>query len=82
MGQIVDRIEQIKKQIEVEINSGTDKPLIDVENQVSYHGGNFLGQYIGVEMDQLHYYIGLLAKYLDVQIAELKILYFFTLTPS
>ncbi|MEH2284373.1 MAG: aromatic amino acid ammonia-lyase [Nostoc sp.] len=71
MGPIVDGIEQIKKQIEVEINSVTDNPLIDVENQVSYHGGNFLGQYIGVGMDQLRYYIGLLAKHLDVQIAYL-----------
>ncbi len=71
MGPIVDGIEQIKKQIEVEINSATDNPLIDVENQASYHGGNFLGQYVGVGMDQLRYYIGLLAKHLDVQIALL-----------
>ncbi|MEA5502851.1 aromatic amino acid ammonia-lyase [Halotia wernerae UHCC 0503] len=71
MGPIVDGIEQIKKQMEVEINSVTDNPLIDVENQASYHGGNFLGQYIGVGMDQLRYYIGLLAKHLDVQIAYL-----------
>ncbi|MCC5633261.1 aromatic amino acid ammonia-lyase [Nostoc sphaeroides CHAB 2801] len=71
IGPIVDGIEQIKKQIEVEINSVTDNPLIDVENQASYHGGNFLGQYIGVGMDQLRYYIGLLAKHLDVQIAYL-----------
>ncbi|MEH1896180.1 MAG: aromatic amino acid ammonia-lyase [Nostoc sp.] len=71
MGPIVDGLEQIQKQIEVEINSVTDNPLIDVENQASYHGGNFLGQYIGVGMDQLRYYIGLLAKHLDVQIAYL-----------
>jgi phenylalanine ammonia-lyase len=71
MGPIVDGIEQIRKQMEVELNSVTDNPLIDVENQASYHGGNFLGQYIGVGMDQLRYYIGLLAKHLDVQIAYL-----------
>ncbi|MBD2500516.1 HAL/PAL/TAL family ammonia-lyase [Anabaena azotica] len=71
MGPIVDGIEQIQQQIEIEINSVTDNPLIDVENQASYHGGNFLGQYIGVGMDQLRYYIGLLAKHLDVQIAYL-----------
>ncbi|MEH1940835.1 MAG: aromatic amino acid ammonia-lyase [Nostoc sp.] len=67
MGPIVDGIEQIQKQIEVEINSITDNPLIDVENQASYHGGNFLGQYIGIGMDKLRYYIALLAKHLDVQ---------------
>ena len=71
MGPIVDGIEQIQRQIEVEINSVTDNPLIDVENQACYHGGNFLGQYIGVGMDQLRYYMGLLAKHLDVQIAYL-----------
>ncbi len=71
MGPIVDGIEQIQRQIEVEINSATDNPLIDVANQACYHGGNFLGQYVGVGMDQLRYYIGLLAKHLDVQIAYL-----------
>ncbi len=71
LGPIVDGIKQITQQVEVEINSVTDNPLIDVENQASYHGGNFLGQYIGVGMDQLRYYIGLLAKHLDVQIAYL-----------
>ena len=71
MGPIIDGIEEISKQVEVEMNSATDNPLIDVENQVSYHGGNFLGQYIGVGMDRLRYYIGLLAKHLDVQIAYL-----------
>ncbi|WP_017317764.1 HAL/PAL/TAL family ammonia-lyase [Mastigocladopsis repens] len=71
MGPILDGIQQIASQIEIEINSVTDNPLIDVENQASYHGGNFLGQYIGVAMDQLRYYIGLLAKHLDVQIAYL-----------
>jgi len=71
LGPIIDGIEQISKQIEVEINSATDNPLIDVENQASYHGGNFLGQYVSIGMDQLRYYIGLLAKHLDVQIAYL-----------
>jgi phenylalanine ammonia-lyase len=71
MGPIVDGINTISKQIEVEINSATDNPLIDVENQASYHGGNFLGQYVSVPMDQLRYYIGSLAKHLDVQIANL-----------
>ncbi|MFQ5593632.1 MAG: histidine ammonia-lyase [Anaerolineae bacterium] len=70
-GPIVDGLAQIARQVEVEANSATDNPLIDPEMQVSYHGGNFLGQYIGVAMDQLRYYIGLLAKHLDAQIALL-----------
>ena len=70
-GPIVDGLSQIAQQIEIEINSVTDNPLIDIDNQASYHGGNFLGQYVGTAMDQLRYYIGLLAKHLDVQIALL-----------
>jgi len=71
MGPIVDGLTQIARQIEVEMNSATDNPLIDGKNKVSYHCGNFLGQYVGVAMDHLRYYIGLLAKHLDVQIALL-----------
>ena len=59
----------IAGQIEVEANSATDNPLIDAEAGVAYHGGNFLGQYIGVGMDQFRYHLGLLAKHLDTQIA-------------
>lgn len=71
MGPIVEGINNITSQIEIESNSATDNPLIDVANQASYHGGNFLGQYVGTAMDQLRYSIGLLAKHLDVQIALL-----------
>jgi phenylalanine ammonia-lyase len=71
LGPIIDGIEQISGQVEVEMNSVTDNPLIDVENQASYHGGNFLGQYIGTGMDSLRYHLGLLAKHLDTQIALL-----------
>jgi phenylalanine ammonia-lyase len=67
----VEGINQITQQIEIEINSTTDNPLIDVEAQVTYHGGNFLGQHVGVAMDHLRYYLGLLAKHLDSQIALL-----------
>lgn len=70
-GPIVDGLAQIARQVEVEANSATDNPLIDPDGQVSYHGGNFLGQYIGVAMDQLRYYIGLLARHMDAQIALL-----------
>ena len=61
----------IGRQIEIEMNSANDNPLIDGERQVSYHGGNFLGQYVGMGMDHLRYYLGLLAKHLDIQIALL-----------
>jgi phenylalanine ammonia-lyase len=68
-GPIVDGIAQVARQIEVEANSATDNPLIDVPNKTVFHCGNFLGQYVGVAMDQLRYFIGLMAKHLDIQIA-------------
>lgn len=71
LGPIVDGLRQIGQQVTTEMNSATDNPLIDIDNQADYHGGNFLGQYIGVAMDQLRYYLGLLAKHIDVQIALL-----------
>jgi phenylalanine ammonia-lyase len=71
LGPIFDGLSQIARQMEVEANSATDNPLIDADNDAVYHGGNFLGQYVGVGMDQLRYYIGLTAKHLDAQIALL-----------
>ena len=73
MGPIVEGLRQITDQVGVEINSATDNPLIDAQRQIAYHGGNFLGQYIGVAMDQLRYFLGLLAKHLDAQIALLMV---------
>lgn len=70
-GPIIDGFRQAVQVVEVELNSASDNPLIDGKNAVSYHTGNFLGQYIGVWMDHLRYYLGLLAKHLDTQIALL-----------
>ncbi len=69
LGPVVDGMMTIAGQIEVEANSATDNPLIDGEAGIAYHCGNFLGQYIGVGMDQMRYHLGMLAKHLDVQIA-------------
>jgi phenylalanine ammonia-lyase len=71
LGPIVDGMVAIVRQLEVEANSATDNPLIDAEEDVAYHGGNFLGQYVSVGMDQFRYYLGLLTKHLDAQIALL-----------
>lgn len=71
MGPIADGLDQINRQLTVEINSATDNPLIDPANHQDFHGGNFLGQYIAIAMDQLRYFLGLMAKHLDAQIAQL-----------
>jgi phenylalanine ammonia-lyase len=71
LGPIVEGLATVARQIEVEMNATSDNPLIDGVNETSYHGGNFLGQYVGIGMDHLRYYLGLLAKHLDVQISLL-----------
>jgi phenylalanine ammonia-lyase len=71
LGPIFDGLNKISADMEVEMNSTSDNPLIDVETKNIYYGGNFLGEYIGIGMDQLRYFIGLAAKHLDVQISML-----------
>jgi len=71
LGPVIEGMKSIESQIQVEMNSSTDNPLIDSDHGVAHHGGNFLGQYVAVGMDQLRYYLGLMAKHLDVQIALL-----------
>ena len=71
LGPVIDGFRQAVSQLTVEINSATDNPLIDPDRGQDYHGGNFLGQYVGVAMDQLRYYLSLVAKHLDAQIALL-----------
>ena len=69
LGPVADGIHDIRRHVETEMNSVTDNPLVDVDTHATFHGGNFLGEYIGVSMDQLRYYVGLMAKHLDAQIA-------------
>lgn len=71
LGPVIDGLANAARQIETEANSANDNPLIDWESGEVFHTGNFLAQYTGVAMDQLRYFMGLLAKHLDVQIALL-----------
>lgn len=53
LGPIYDTVMQVQELLEKEINSANDNPIIDVETQQVYHGGNFHGDYISLEMDKL-----------------------------
>ncbi len=53
LGPIFDTVAEVKKVVEVEINSVTDNPIVDVESQSFLHGGNFHGDYVAVAMDKL-----------------------------
>jgi len=71
MGAIVEGLARITDVVETELNSVSDNPLIDIEHGKFYQSGNFLGQYVGLAMDDLRRFLGLMAKHLDVQIATL-----------
>ncbi|MBO9693320.1 histidine ammonia-lyase [Chryseobacterium sp.] len=53
LGPVLDTLEYTEKVLENEINSANDNPIINVEDQHVYHGGNFHGDYISLEMDKL-----------------------------
>ena len=71
MAPLLEGIAHIEGQIEIEANCANDNPLFDVDTGTTYNGGNFLGQVVGVGMDQLRFYIGLMAKHLDTQLSLL-----------
>ena len=53
LGPVLDTINNVGEILENEINSANDNPIIDVKNKQVYHGGNFHGDYISLEMDKL-----------------------------
>jgi len=53
LGPIYDTIHQAEKIVVDELNSVNDNPIIDKENNNIFHGGNFHGDYVSLEMDKL-----------------------------
>ena len=53
LGPVYDTICQAEKVMVDELNSVNDNPVIDHENQNIFHGGNFHGDYVSLEMDKL-----------------------------
>jgi histidine ammonia-lyase len=53
LGPVLETIDNVSSILEDEFNSANDNPIIDVKNQHVYHGGNFHGDYISLEMDKL-----------------------------
>lgn len=53
LGPVLDTINTVAKVLENEINSANDNPIVCVKTQHVYHGGNFHGDYISLEMDKL-----------------------------
>ena len=53
LGPIYDTICQAEEVVVNELNSVNDNPIIDHENKNVFHGGNFHGDYVSLEMDKL-----------------------------
>jgi len=53
LGPIYDTIEHAEKILVEELNSVNDNPVIDHQNKNIFHGGNFHGDYVSLEMDKL-----------------------------
>lgn len=53
LGPVLDTLNSVEKILIEEVNSANDNPIVDVAQQQVYHGGNFHGDYISLEMDKL-----------------------------
>lgn len=53
LGPVLDTLQEVEKILINEVNSANDNPVIDAEREQVYHGGNFHGDYVALEMDKL-----------------------------
>ncbi len=53
LGPVLDTIIYTQTVLENEVNSVNDNPIIDKANNNIFHGGNFHGDYVALEMDKL-----------------------------
>jgi len=53
VGPVLDTLNNAETVVLNEVNSVDDNPVIDQENKNVFHGGNFHGDYVSIEMDKL-----------------------------
>ena len=68
LGPVAETLYQTEKLLEEELNSVNDNPIIDAESESIYHGGNFHGDYVSLEMDKLKIVIAKLSMLAERQI--------------
>lgn len=71
LGPVYDTIAVAKSIVEQELYSVDDNPIVDPESESVYHGGNFHGDYISLEMDKLKIAITKLTMLAERQISYL-----------
>jgi histidine ammonia-lyase len=53
LGPVLDTLNGVESILIEEVNSANDNPIVNIEQQHVYHGGNFHGDYVSLEMDKL-----------------------------
>ncbi|WP_047246571.1 HAL/PAL/TAL family ammonia-lyase [Maribacter thermophilus] len=53
LGPVLDTLNEVERILIEEVNSANDNPIVNIEKQNVYHGGNFHGDYVSLEMDKL-----------------------------
>ncbi len=53
LGAVLDTVMNTEEVIVNELNSVNDNPVVDCKNKNIFHGGNFHGDYVALEMDKL-----------------------------
>lgn len=53
LGPVLDTLNSVEDILIEEVNSANDNPIVNVEKKHVYHGGNFHGDYVSLEMDKL-----------------------------
>lgn len=71
MGVLEDALPFFRTQIENELNSANDNPIVDADNERVLHGGHFYGGHIAFAMDGLKNAVANVADLLDRQLALL-----------
>lgn len=69
IGVAQDALSWVRRDVENELNSANDNPLIDVDGERVLHGGNFYGGHVAFAMDALKTAVANLADLMDRQFA-------------
>jgi histidine ammonia-lyase len=68
IGPIVDTIQYAQEVVENELNSTNDNPIVSPEENNVFHGGNFHGDYISLEMDKVKIVLTKLSMLMERQL--------------
>jgi histidine ammonia-lyase len=71
IGVLLDSLDAARHMIEIELNAADDNPLLDLDEGVVLHGGNFYGGHICAAMDSLKAQVASIADLLDRQLVLL-----------